>query len=57
MPTYEYKCEDGHVHVEKRSFSEEQQRTECAQCGKKLKPVYGKPMFNLVGRGFYSNGG
>lgn len=57
MPTYEYKCEDGHRYTEQRSFSQEQTRDDCPECGKSLKTVYSAPMFTLVGRGFYSNGG
>ena len=57
MPTYEYRCAEGHVYTEQRKFDEERRQDFCPECGQALKTVYGRPMFHLVGRGFYSNGG
>lgn len=57
MPTYQYKCPNNHVHEEERSILENQYVIHCLECGEKLKPVYFAPAVNLVGRGFYSNGG
>lgn len=57
MPTYEYRCENGHQHEEQRSIHDPQTLFNCPQCGVELKPVYSVPGINLVGRGFYSNGG
>lgn len=57
MPTYQYKCPSGHVHEEERSIRENQLVIRCLECGEKLKPVYFSPAVNLVGKGFYSNGG
>lgn len=57
MPIYEYKCATGHFYKEERSIKEEQRLKICPKCGHDLKPAYGPVMFNLVGKGFYSNGG
>ncbi len=57
MPTYQYKCVNDHVHEEERSIKENQYVVNCLECGEKLKPVFFAPAVNLVGRGFYSNGG
>lgn len=57
MPIYEYKCATGHFYKEERSIKEEQRLKICPKCGHDLKPAYGPIMFNLVGKGFYSNGG
>ena len=57
MPTYQYKCPNNHVHEEERNIKESQHVIHCLECREKLKPVYFAPAVNLVGKGFYSNGG
>jgi putative FmdB family regulatory protein len=59
MPTYEYKCEDGHLYTEVRGMTEEQKQIECLECGKTLLRVFAgaSPSIQFKGGGFYSNGG
>jgi putative FmdB family regulatory protein len=57
MPTYAYKCSNDHRHEEFRSIYEDASNLSCPDCGEDLRPVYFSPAVNLVGRGFYSNGG
>ena len=57
MPEYEYKCVEGHWYKEQRSIHAPQSIKICPKCGHDLKPAYGPVTINLVGKGFYSNGG
>lgn len=57
MPTYQYKCNNNHFHEEQRSIHEHQKVHFCPECNSVLKPRYAVPAINLVGKGFYSNGG
>lgn len=57
MPTYQYKCHNEHIHEEQRSIHENQKVRFCPECGAVLRPRYSIPAINLVGKGFYSNGG
>ena len=57
MAIYVYKCTNDHVYEEERNIRENQYVVNCLECGEKLKPVYFAPVVNLVGKGFYSNGG
>jgi putative FmdB family regulatory protein len=57
MPLYEYKCEKNHFVEENRSINEPSSLEKCPECGENLKRVFSKPIINLVGRGFYRNGG
>ena len=57
MPVYEYKCPDGHHHEENRPIDKPQIQDNCPVCAKELKRVFSTPSINLVGRGFYRNGG
>jgi len=57
MPTYAYKCSNDHRHEEYRSIYEDASNLSCPDCNEVLRPVYFAPAVNLVGRGFYSNGG
>lgn len=57
MPTYQYKCNNEHTYEEQRSIHEHQKVYFCPECNSVLKPRYAVPGINLVGKGFYSNGG
>ena len=55
MPTYQYKCANNHHYEEMRSFSEDQKKTHCAECGLELKQVYSGLGVQFKGGGFYRN--
>lgn len=55
MPTYQYKCANNHHYEEMRSFSEDQRKTHCAECGLELKQVYSGLGVQFKGGGFYRN--
>lgn len=60
MPSYEYKCADnGHLYIEQRSMSEDQQRKVCPQpdCKSELIRVFNSTIVTFKGKGFYSTGG
>ncbi len=57
MPTYQYKCINDHFYEEQRSIHEHQKQHFCPECNMVLKPRFSVPAINLVGKGFYSNGG
>lgn len=59
MPTYIYKCENGHDYEEVRGMTEEPKRTTCAKpdCGTKLKRVFGTPTITFNGTGFNAKHG
>lgn len=57
MPTYQYKCSNDHFYEEDRSIHSEEPIITCDQCHEDMKKVFGSPSINLVGRGFYRNGG
>lgn len=59
MPTYSYKCEDGHDYTEVRAMSEEQRQTTCPEsnCGKQLKRVYDPSSIQFKGSGWGGKGG
>lgn len=57
MPIYEYKCASGHQYSESRPMTQPQSLKVCPKCGHDLKPSYSVPSIQLVGKGFYSNGG
>ncbi len=52
MPTYEYKCSEGHVYTEVRGISEETKVTECPECGKPLNRIFSAPPITFKGSGF-----
>jgi putative FmdB family regulatory protein len=56
MPTYEYKCENGHFYSEVRSISEIDSRTICfdPNCNSKLFRIYNAPSITFKGKGFNS---
>lgn len=54
MPTYEYKCKNGHEHLETRSILESQKQEKCDICKSKLYQVYGKMAISFNGDGFYT---
>lgn len=58
MPTYSYKCENGHDYQEVRAMSEEQQRTTCpeADCGTTLKRVFDSAPVQFKGSGWAGRG-
>jgi putative FmdB family regulatory protein len=57
MPTYEYKCSNGHVYSEVRSISAEDTVSTCKEedCGLELKRVFNPPPIKFNGTG-YSTG-
>jgi len=59
MPTYEYKCPNGHPYTETRSVHETLERTTCPKpgCGLRLERVFSSTPVHFKGRGFYSTGG
>jgi putative FmdB family regulatory protein len=57
MPTYQYKCSNDHFYEEDRSIHSEEPIITCDECHEDMKKVFGSPSVNLVGRGFYRNGG
>lgn len=56
MPTYEYKCENGHTYTEVRPISSEQVTTICVEegCESKLNRVYSAPPISFKGTGFHT---
>lgn len=54
MPTYEYKCDNGHVYLEIRGMTEESKVSTCQEegCGLQLKRVFSAPPINFKGTGF-----
>lgn len=57
MPTYNYKCINGHFHTENRSIHAEEPVITCEECSEEMKRTYQVPVINLMGRGYYSKGG
>lgn len=58
MPTYEYKCPNCYLqYEEKRAITEDDIDPVCYNCDAQMKKVYSSPAVNLVGKGFYRNGG
>jgi putative FmdB family regulatory protein len=57
MPIYQYKCSNEHQYEEERSITSKERTITCPNCEEVMKRVYFSPAVNLVGRGFYRNGG
>ena len=57
MPTYQYKCPNDHYYEEERSITSHEPILICTACSEEMKKVFSVPALNLVGRGFYRNGG
>lgn len=58
MPAYEYRCPNCDERTEvQRSIHEEEHAPACGKCSEEMKKVFASPAINLVGRGFYRNGG
>lgn len=53
MPTYEYKCDNGHVFDVIQSFSEDPLDT-CEVCGAPARRVLHAPAVHFKGSGFYT---
>jgi len=53
MPTYEYRCENGHTVEAVQSFSDEP-LTICPECGGRLRRVFHPVGIVLKGSGFYA---
>jgi putative FmdB family regulatory protein len=53
MPTYEYRCENGHTIEAVQSFSDEP-LTACPECGARLRRVFHPVGIVLKGSGFYA---
>jgi putative FmdB family regulatory protein len=54
MPTYEYKCDNGHPYSEVRSISEDDKVSTCKEpeCELQLKRVFTAPPISFKGGGF-----
>jgi putative FmdB family regulatory protein len=57
MPTYQYKCLNDHHWEQERGIRDEEPLMLCPHCSEQLKRTYNAPAINLVGKGFYRNGG
>ena len=59
MPTYSYKCENGHDYEETRGMTEKPRRSICAEegCDGRLIRVFGAPSITFNGTGFNSKHG
>jgi putative FmdB family regulatory protein len=57
MPTYQYKCPNEHQWEQERGIHDDEPLMLCPECAEQLKRVFSAPTVNLVGRGFYRNGG
>ena len=55
MPTYQYRCENGHLYEETRGIKEEQKVYACPECHEHITQVYSVPGVQLKGGGFYRN--
>jgi len=53
MPTYEYKCDKGHVFEVIQSMSEDA-LTNCEECGAPAQRVLFAPAVHFKGKGFYN---
>jgi putative FmdB family regulatory protein len=54
---YEYKCKNEHFYEENRPIDKPQVQENCPVCAEELRRIFSTPVINLVGRGFYRNGG
>jgi hypothetical protein len=56
MPTYEYKCDNGHLYSEVRLMTENSSVSTCKEegCLLELKRVFSAPPVTFKGPGFYS---
>lgn len=54
MPTYTYKCENGHIYKEVRAMTEDQINTTCqeAECSATLKRVFDTASVQFKGSGW-----
>lgn len=59
MPTYEYKCENGHQYTETRLMSENQKQIVCPEkgCHTLLHRVFDSPPVTFKGAGFNARRG
>lgn len=58
MATYEYKCPDCYIQYEvTRPIHEDADDPICYNCDAQMRKVFSSPAINLVGGGFYRNGG
>jgi len=53
MPTYEYRCENGHTFEALQKFSDDP-LTECEVCGAPVQRVLHSPAVHFKGSGFYT---
>ena len=54
MPTYEYACPGGHITTDRRSIHDDNEPTECKECGGSLTQVIGSLGVSFKGSGFYT---
>jgi putative FmdB family regulatory protein len=57
MATYEYKCPNEHRFEQNYPIAQEPKEVQCPECNEEARKVFSVPGINLVGRGFYRNGG
>lgn len=57
MPTYEYKCPEGHTYSEVRSINSEETEKQCSECGKPLRKIFSAPPITFKGGGFHATKG
>lgn len=58
MAVYEYKCPDCYIQYEvTRSIHDKDEAPVCYNCDAQMRKVFSSPSINLVGGGFYRNGG
>ena len=54
MPLYEYVCENGHTLSQVRSIFDDDEPTDCPDCGTKLAQVIAGVSISFKGSGFYA---
>lgn len=54
MPTYDYKCIEGHVQTISHGFNSEPQIF-CGKCAAPMKKIFSPPAVSFKGSGFASN--
>lgn len=54
MPTYDYKCIEGHIQTISHGFNSEP-TVYCGKCSALMKKIFSAPSVTFKGEGFYSN--
>lgn len=53
MPTYDYKCIEGHIQTISHGFVNEPEIF-CGKCSARMRKVYSAPQIQFNGKGFYT---